>query len=62
MFADPVHQARQFFPTIVGDLLALGMVGGHGVEQLAIDVQLQLTISLVADADGAGLPVTLEVR
>src|SRR5438046_7700794 len=59
--AHEVNETGEVQPEIVRDRLAELIIDVHRVHELAIDIQLQLVMSAVADADGTGLAVSFKM-
>ena len=59
--AQPVHQPPQVRPTVISDGCHVLVDEIGGIQQLAVDVQLQLPIGAVADARGTGTLVAIQV-
>ena len=59
--ADVVHKLPDMGPEFVRYRRTVAVEDVNRVDQLAIDVELELTVGVVADADGSGTPVALEV-
>ena len=62
MGTEPIEHACQVGPQIISDRLTVFVVQIDRIHQLAVDVELQLAICLVANAYGRRLAVALEVR
>ena len=59
--AYPIDALAEALPQIVGDRRAVLVVKVHGIHQLAVDVRLELLVGRVADPNGAGVAVALEM-
>ena len=59
VIAQPVDQVTQMHPEVVRDGIAVLVGQIHGIHELAVDVQLQLVIRAVTDADRTRTFVTL---
>ena len=60
--ADKLDEARELHPEIAGDRRSAFVVKIDGVHELAVDIELELAGGAIADADGRGFPVALEMR
>jgi hypothetical protein len=59
--AHPLDDPDDVLPGLVGDGRPVLVVEVDGVDQLAVDVELELMSGPVADPDGRGPPVSLEM-
>src|SRR6266498_3783448 len=62
MVTDPLQQARQIHPEVMGDGGTVFIIEIHRIHQLAVDIKLELLVGIVPNADGRGLLVALEMR
>jgi len=60
--ADPVDEATQRYPQVVGDGSAVLVVQIDGVDQLAVNVELELAHGVVADSDRPRAPIALQAE
>ncbi len=62
VLAHVIHQPGRMFPAVIGNRFAILVGEVHRIHELAIDIQLDLAVCLVADPYWSGTAVTGQVR
>src|SRR5579859_887406 len=60
VLAQPVHLLLQRLPEIIRDGVPILIEQIYGIHQLAVDIQLQLRIGVIADANGSAALIARE--